>query len=280
MNGQRFRWIASFGVVLIAVLLFAVSAGARTGYGDPAGDGRGGPDIRSLVIGDTGGVLTFTFKVVNLKVSPDTGVDDATVAAYLDTNRDGREDYMFYFGRDTEGGYWNLVSDRTGKPVPLTPTMRYVASGSVYKLQLSSTDLGGTTGFDIDTQSMTFDSAHHRTDVDRAPDDGLWSYDLTSVKPEIGAPTTSIAPAAGKALTITMPVVRSDTGAKLVAGATMTIDPMIGTTLVPHKELLSGGTASVHLTVPKTAKGKQLKVKVTVKLGTQTTTKTTTLLIA
>ena len=88
------------------------------------------------------------------------------------------------------------------------------------------------------------------------------------MKPVIGPAATSlVTPTAGKTLTIAMPVTRSDTGGKLVDGATPTLDPTIGSTLVAHSEQLKNGTASVRLTVPPTAKGKRLTVKVTIKLG-------------
>jgi hypothetical protein len=99
-----------------------------------------------------------------------------------------------------------------------------------------------------------------------------------SVKPVIGPAATSlVTPTAGKTLTIAMPVTRSDTGGKLVDGATLTLDPTIGSTLVAHSEQLKNGTASVRLTVPPTAKGKRLTVKVTIKLGSQTATRLTTI---
>jgi hypothetical protein len=57
------------------------------------------------------------------------------------------------------------------------------------------------------------------TKSDDAPDGGVWSYSLTSVKPVIGTPTTSpVSPIAGKLFTITLPVTRSDSGVKVTIG--------------------------------------------------------------
>ena len=112
------------------------------------------------------------------------------------------------------------------------------------------------------------------TAVDRAPDSGSWIYELTAAPPAvvtavIGKPvTTPLKPKAGKALTVAFPVTRSDTGAVLTTG-TMICDPSVKGKVLTHRESFANGTARLAFTVPKTAKGKVLKVQVTIKLGGQ-----------
>ena len=79
--------------------------------------------------------------------------------------------------------------------------------------------------------------------------------------------------AAGKRFTVAFRVTRG--GAVLDSG-TMICDPSIGGTVIPHAESYAGGTAKLSFTVPKTAKGKLLKVKVTIKVDNQSTTRIAT----
>ena len=81
-----------------------------------------------------------------------------------------------------------------------------------------------------------------------------------------------LAPAAGKPFTFTLAVKRSDTGAALKAG-TLAGTPSVAGKPIRHTESFSGGKARLSLVVPKTAKGKQLKIKITITSGTQTTSR-------
>ena len=70
------------------------------------------------------------------------------------------------------------------------------------------------------------------------------------------------APLAGKRFTFTLAVKRSDTGAPLTAGR-MVCNPTVAGKPVKHGESFKAGKAQLSLVVPKTAKGKQLKIKIT-----------------
>ena len=70
-------------------------------------------------------------------------------------------------------------------------------------------------------------------------------------------------------------VTRSDTSAPLTTG-TMTCDPSIAGKVLPHAESFTGGTARLVMTIPKSAKGKQLKVKVAITADGQSATKAVT----
>jgi hypothetical protein len=56
----------------------------------------------------------------------------------------------------------------------------------------------------------------------------------------------------------------------------MTCSPTIKGKLIAHREQLKRGTATVRLTIPKTTRGKQLKVQLTVKLNGQAGSRTST----
>ena len=99
----------------------------------------------------------------------------------------------------------------------------------------------------------------------------LWSPAVA--KPVIGAPSPSPAtPVAGKRFTVSFKVRRGDTGKPLTSG-TMACDPSSGGKVLRHTESFKSGIARVSLAIPKSAKGKQLKVKLTITYEGQSTTK-------
>ncbi len=93
------------------------------------------------------------------------------------------------------------------------------------------------------------------------------------LKAVIGAPSTSPNTAtAGKRFVVTFPVKRSDNGAALKTGK-MICDPSVAGKVIPHSEQFKNGNASLSFVVPKSASGKLLKVKLTIKVGTKSTTR-------
>ena len=95
-------------------------------------------------------------------------------------------------------------------------------------------------------------------------------------KPVFGKPLTQpLVPVAGKRFTFTLAVKRSDTGAPLRTGR-MVCDPTVAGKPVKHVESFTGGKARLSLLVPKAAKGKQIKIKIKIVSGSQSTTKVVT----
>ena len=64
---------------------------------------------------------------------------------------------------------------------------------------------------------------------------------------------------------------RSDTGAPLTTGK-MVSDPSVAGKVLVHAESFKGGNAKLSFLIPRTAKGKLLKVKVTIKAGAKSAT--------
>jgi hypothetical protein len=271
-----------FTAILLVVVAMLTGASALAGvrvqsFNDPAGDANGGPDIRSIAVSDSNGILTFKLNIAGMKVSPSTGVVRKVVMVFL-TDMRGRDEHALFIGADADGVSWDVLKLPSDKSIPESPTLSFVGSGSSYTFKLSSTDLGGTTSFGYFVKTATLDEGGTFAHGDEVPDSGALSYTMTSIKPVIGVPkTTPAKPLAGKAFLMTVPVTRSDSGAKVTTGATITVDPTIGGVLVPHKELLKNGTVSLNLKVPAIAKGKVLTVRVGVKYAGNTTAKTITL---
>lgn len=96
------------------------------------------------------------------------------------------------------------------------------------------------------------------------------------VRPVIGKPVTSPATLRpGKGVTVRFVVRRSDSRARLTGGR-MTCDPSFAGRVVPHREQFKNGVATLRFTVPRKAHGKLLKVRLTIKLGQQSTTRVST----
>jgi hypothetical protein len=256
-------------------LLFAAGASGRVAskvFTDPAGDAGVGPDIRAISIGDSGGIVTFKLDAPGMKIPDGSGVKATFLFVDLDTNKDGKHDYALIVGNDAEGFSWD-VTGPSGKSLPLSTWMSYFRTGDSYWIKVSSTDLGGATSFDLYARAGTIADDGSVAGSDDAPDGGAWSYQLTSVKPVIGRPTTSpLGPVAGKAFSITAPVTRSDSGVKVTIG-TMISDLRVGTQTLVHTQSFKNGTAAVHLTVPTSAKGRVMTVRIAIESDGQLVTR-------
>ena len=111
---------------------------------------------------------------------------------------------------------------------------------------------------------------------DTAPD-GTAAYKYTFTKPLTLRPGTVAAvpakPAAGKALAVRMKVTRGDTGGPLATGA-VACTARVGTAPLKASGRVSGGVATCNMRLPKTAKGKLVRVTMKVTFQGVSTTKT------
>jgi len=100
----------------------------------------------------------------------------------------------------------------------------------------------------------------------------VWTKN-TFGRPVFDRPVTApTKPVADTRFTFTLPVTRSDTGAPQTTG-TMTCDPSVAGKVLRHAESFTNGRARLSFVVPKTAKGKLLKVKVKITTGVTSATK-------
>lgn len=303
--------VVVFALVLVAGLASSGSAATRgqtvrTGsasFTDPAGDVQGtAPDITSVVVGDNpaSGKITVTATVAGYASG---SAAFQLVRVYLNTDKNaatgapdqGGIEYALGAGRDAEGSGWWIDRWDGSKyaEIAQSATVGFTRSGDVMTWTFNKADIGGSSGFAFCAWSSSWDAADNRLGEDSAPDDGMWSYDLSApftppatqtapaplLKPVIAAPTATPAKlSAGKRAAVAFRVVRSDSGEALTTG-TMICDPSVGGKVLPHSESFKGGTARLSFLVPQSAKGKSLKVKVTIKVGTQAATRIATYLI-
>ena len=275
--------------------------GARAGsqtFGDAVGDSAGAPDITQVGIGDVAATGAISVGVTVTGVQPEASdvmvfmdVDMNTSTGYASLGAD----YMLSLSQDTAGMFWWDVLRWDGgnwQEVPQSATMGFSHAGDVYTWILGKSDLGGMTGpgFTFFVGASNSDAGGKVTGIDLAPDRGNWNYLFSTTsaapgpattpapaaKPVIGAAMTAPAKAAaGKRFTVVFPVTRNDNGAPLTTGK-MVCDPSVSGRVITHAESFTGGMAKLSFTVPKAAKGKVLKVKVTITAGALSTTRVAT----
>lgn len=259
---------------LIAVVLLSVSGATATTWTDPSGDAKGGPDITAVAVtNDDAGTIAFHIDAAL--------VPNGDLAIIMDTNLNG----LFSETTDRVIDVFELAPgavvlvpyghDAVGHWVPTAmPSVHGSATSTAVDVAVAKTDLGVTDAFafwvgtdaDIDQEWWS----------DEAPDLGAWIYMLSApapppvvVSPVIHKPVAVPAkPVAGKKFSVTFAVTRSDNGKPLTT-ATMACDPRISNRVVKHTDSFKAGKARLSLTVPKTAKGKSLKVNLTIRSGGQ-----------
>jgi hypothetical protein len=274
---------------LTAVALLGVSAAsADSSWTDPAGDAKGGaPDITAAAVSnDEAGTITMAVTVPM--------VQETFMFVFMDTNMNGKDDDATDRAIGTIGVAPGLVIpvafDGGGNPTSI-PSLRAVATATTVTFTFAKADVGVGDGFALWLATMTNAQLEGDTYGDEMPDGNFMHlYMLTKptpppvtpvtpvtptqpVKPVIGAPAKApMVPVAGKRFVITFPVTRSDSGAPLLAGK-MICDPSVKGKVIQHAESFTAGKARMAFLVPKAAKGQLLKIKVTIKAGTQSATK-------
>lgn len=298
------RQVSSVLIFLVSAfaLTLAVAAGGAgastqrlsdQSYTDPAGDSGPAPDITTVSVSNTeDGTTTFKIGIGNYTSSfpqfPTALMSWVTVHLDLDKNAAtgdlGSEAQILLDEHATVTfERWNGTELAEVSQPQLTASF---ANGTV-TFTIARSELLDTKGFAFSVFSAFVPGSGGIVSWDTAPD-GLpdWTYDLvlpappaptpSAYKPVIGAPVTTPKIAlAGKRFTVAFPVTRSDTSEPLMTGK-MVCDPSVAGKVITHAESFKGGTAKLSFTVPKTAKGKLVKVKVTIKAGSGAATKVAT----
>ena len=277
----------------IALLALSGLAGAAGGkpsvlaFTDSAGDATGAPDMTKFTInGDAAsGTITFGLTASGLALSSADG-SQRQLDLWLNTDRNdstgspaGNEYALDVWTNSTDPNqwYWDIYHYANGdwQEVAETPTMHVSGSGNAFSIQVNKSDLGGATSFDLYATSLASDASGNALAHDIAPDVGAWLYDINGpsktliafLKPTFGKPVIVPAkPTAGKRLTVSLPVTVTALGkpaAPLTTGKVVA-SASVGGKAVPHATSLTGGVAKVSLLVPASAKGKTVKVAVTV----------------
>ena len=182
MKRKHGFWV--LGVVVLGVALFgsiiASAGGAAQGREpyvtyDMWNDSSGAPDVRSVSMSDTGGIVTVTLSATGLRLSDESeaAATQADVMLTID-----RSEYALTVGQDSDGLYagffWGFLDDWF--LIPPTDTMTFSSSGDTYTFTFATADLGGASGFTFSAVSAGWNADGELIGVDSAPEEGVWSY--------------------------------------------------------------------------------------------------------
>jgi len=264
------------GLLLLSAAALALAAAQvahADAYTDASGDSKTAPDITAVTaVHDAAGTLTFTVRTSHAELGPDSLVD---IALDTDQNSDtggSGVEYLFLIG---SSGWDFLRWDGTR----FVPAGASSASGSyangVATFKVSKADLGGVARFTFWADSFQLDSSGNVIAQDTAPE-GTNAYLYTFAKPLtlVAASPTAVPakPAAGKAFTVGTRVTRGDNGAAL-GTAVVTCTARIGTAPLRATGRLRNGVAVCAMKLPVKAKGKVVRVTITVRFRGVSATK-------
>ncbi len=275
----------------LAIIVSVAGVASADTWSDPAGDAQGGPDITDVTVtNDPGGTITMS---VSVPLWPPLSARG--LAIWMDTDLNGRETdpadrvigvwaLLLPFQRSVwvapGAQYASLLRSQDSKVD--VPSLKTTGSATAFEVSFARAEVGIDTSFGFWIGSVNHVFKDPGQWSDRAPDSGYQTYRLTLppppppppvAKPVIGAPVAAPAsPGAGRKFNVAFAVTTSTDGTPLTSG-TMVIDPSVSGKMLAHSESFKGGRAKASIAVPRTAKGKQLKVKVTIKSGGQSATK-------
>jgi hypothetical protein len=260
-------------LVSTAALALGVAqlASADASNSDPAGDSGTAPDITMVTAaGDTAGNLTFAVRTNQPALAADAVLD---IAFDTDQNpQTGGNGVEFFFLIASDG--WEFLRWDGSRFVGAAAAS---ANGSyangVATFKVGKADLGGASKFTYWADSFQLDANGNVIAEDTAPD-GNEAYEYAQVTLRAATPTAVPArPVAGKAFAVGTRVTRADNGAAL-ATATVTCTVRVGTTPLRATGRMRNGVAVCAMQLPKTAKGKLVRVAIKVTAQGATTTKT------
>jgi len=288
------RGLTFVAALTAALALTALAGAAGTGgstitFTDATGDSTTAPDITNVAVqGDaTSGTISFVVTATGLAL-PSADGSTRFVDLWLNTDRNdatgdsaGNEYDLFVANDSTDPAQWgwDIGSFVNGawQGVAQTATMHAAGSGNQFVIQVNKSDLGGAASFDVYATSAVIDANGNIVAHDDAPDTGRWVYDLTgpsktlttAATPVIGNPVLAPAKAtAGKRLTVSFPISVSQLGKSVpLAGGKVAGTASVGGKAVAHTTSVQGNVVKVSFLVPKTAKGKAVRVTVTVTAG-------------
>ena len=282
------------GLALAAAIALAVASTASGGpeqasFEDAVGDQRNmedlvAPDITSVEVSNTSnGLITFRVTIANHASLPPR----SRIAVLFDVDRRqatgfGGFEYAVSHEIDDVGQAQILFErwDEAGLEFIALPTTNLVSefANGVYTLRIPRSQLENAIVFEFGMYAAALNlAAPNRSAVDDAPNAELWPYALTGLAaPELS--TTRLAvmpgrPVAGKSFVVHTGVTRRDTGAAVTSGS-VACAARIGTGRVRAAGRFSNGRARCAVTVPRNAKGKTLRLTITIRAERATLTRT------
>ncbi len=266
---------------IVAVATAAAGGGPKT-YTDASADSGTAPDLSTVDVSESGGFIVF--KIAG------TLVPSSSIELYIDADRnrstgdDGDELWISVYQEADGKSYWDAdrwngstwADDAHFDVVSQTFTGREEIG-----FKTGDAGLDGPFDFMVVSFKTVADAVESR---DRAPDSIVpWTYELAArrtVTPLLGQ--VRVAPArvaAGRAVTMSAPVRRSDTNGALVGG-TARCTLRVGTRSTTARGVVAAGRATCKLLVPKGSSGKTARGSIVVDYRGASATKSFSIRIA
>ena len=251
-------------------VVLAYTGPAPTALSDPAGDHDAAPDITAVRVSDAkSGWMTFAITTPNYTVLPEESAIVVSVDA--DTNQrtgeSGAELQLSLAAGQIALERWD---GRQCVPDDLPTRARARNAGNLVAIDLHVSELGNSSRFRFSLLSADVNTAIQGVvAVDIAPDDfSYWAYALSNRPALVLVASSPVAqprrPKAGKSVTVSLAVTRSDTGRPIASGTVSCRVRTSGAT-VPAAGRVARGSAHCSFVVPSTAKGKVLRGTISVR---------------
>jgi len=265
--------------VLLGAAMLAVAAQGRSlsnsqtfPDSDTAAESATNVDLTSIVVSnDDVGDLTLRANVGNQP----TLTSQMAVTVYIDADRSAATGVNLR-GAGIDYGISLTANDKVtffqpsgGKLVATTPPPSLSAhyDGSAATFQVNARDIGNTKSFAFAASSVAGHT--NGADLDYAPEGaspGTFVYDVKiAVTLHSGRLTLTPSPArAGKRLTVSLPVTESDTNGPITTGKVQCAASLGNKQLAIRSGGVANGVASCRVLLPRAAKGKIVKGRITV----------------
>lgn len=271
--------------ILVGLLTAGVALGVVGGvraaatFTDPTGDSESAPDVTSVAIAnDLAGTITFTITLAS-------GIGlaaDSELALGLDSDHDestgdsaGFDTLLEVYGSDRT---WS-IGRWTGESYDFNvaaPSLAASFAGGTVTITVHRRDLLNTVRFSFYLFSVQLADGETVAQDDVPDGDGVLEYALTLPKAltlTAGRPVAKpVRPVAGKALVVSVPVRRSDTGRALTAGR-VTCRATLGGKVMRAVGRFRAGRPQCVVRVPAKSSGKLLRGTLTVVAGGARVTK-------
>ena len=239
---------------------------------DPAGDHDAAPDMTAVRVSDAkSGWITFAITTPNYAVLPEQSAIVVSIDADANprTGESGAELQLSLAAGQIALERWD---GRQWAPDDLPTRARARNSGNLVAIDVHRSELGNSSRFRFSLLSADVNTAIQAVvAVDIAPDDfSYWGYTLANRPALVLVASNPVAqprrPKAGKSVTVSLAVTRSDTGRRIASGTVSCRVRTSGAT-VPAAGRVARGSAHCAFVVPRTAKGKVVRGTISVRTG-------------
>ena len=238
-------------------------------FSDPAGDSGSGPDITSVVVGNTAaGLIRFEISIANTVLLP----AEHFVGVFIDADRNAATGVFegFEYTIQTAGMMGELVLARWDGSqfvrVAAPSLVKVWQSGGTMTFRISSADLGNTQGFSFFAGTAVLPVEDSFDDT--APD-GIATFTYTLSTPHIATVRPTFAPTrprAGRAFRV------AGVRVGLAGDEVVTATSFRCRATLAGRALRGSGVGGCRYQLPRTARGKRLVIAITATVGDQSQT--------